>query len=109
MEAAAHCADAATSKAVRAVLHVLHQNKRQQGVDEMLNRLYQPILWRAVKAANSVGQQRFCPSSPSHVGHRVLLVRRNAAAILVDAFPLQNPDSSRQETDALCVTAFPVA
>ena len=39
----------------------------------MLLRLYEPILWRSLAAANP------------HV-------RKNAATLLIDAFPLHNPD-----------------
>ncbi|EDO49585.1 predicted protein [Nematostella vectensis] len=69
------------------VLGYFHMQKKQKGVDEALVRLYQPILWRAFKVANP-------------------LVRANAAAILVDAFPLQNPDANNEEIDALLQKQF---
>lgn len=49
--------------------HLTKPQRRARGVDEMLARLYEPILWRSLHAAN-----------PS--------VRFNAAAVLMDAFPL---------------------
>jgi len=44
-------------------------DEKQQGVDEMLARLYEPILWRSLKCANPK-------------------VRENAAILMIDAFPL---------------------
>ena len=38
--------------ALRQVLAYTHAQKRQRGVDSMLLRLYEPILWRALKVAN---------------------------------------------------------
>lgn len=46
----------------------------------MILRLYNPFLWRALKVANP------------HV-------RANAASLLFDAFPLQEPSSTREEID----------
>ena len=48
----------------------------------MLLRLYEPILFRALSAANPA-------------------VRRNACALLVDVFPLQDPEADVEETDGL--------
>ncbi|KAJ4456690.1 putative Condensin-2 complex subunit G2 [Paratrimastix pyriformis] len=50
-------------------------------VDEMLYRLYEPILWRALSAANP------------HV-------RAGAGSLMVAAFPLMDPDGDRETTDA---------
>eukprot|EP01135_Chromosphaera_perkinsii_P006883 Nk52_evm38s621 gene=Nk52_evmTU38s621 len=65
---------------LQAVLSHFHNQKRYKGVDEALLRLYEPIVWRNLKVANSE-------------------VRANAAAILFDAFPLQDPDSRASEID----------
>ncbi len=53
----------------------------------MLLRLYEPILWRSLHVANAQ-------------------VRRNAAALLVEAFPLQNPEASQREIDELLQAQF---
>ncbi len=53
----------------------------------MLLRLYEPILWRSLNVANP-------------------LVRRNAATILVESFPLQDPDAPQRETDELLQKQF---
>ncbi|XP_072710803.1 condensin-2 complex subunit G2 isoform X2 [Ciconia boyciana] len=66
---------------VREMLSYLHkQSKVRQGIEEMLYRLYQPILWRALKARNSE-------------------VRSNAAFLFVDAFPLRDPSFNTEEMD----------
>ncbi|KAF7245950.1 Condensin-2 complex subunit G2 [Varanus komodoensis] len=66
---------------VREFLSYFHkQNKCRQGVEEVLYRLYQPILWRALKARNSE-------------------IRSNAALLFVDAFPILNPSFNKEETD----------
>ncbi|XP_062519553.1 condensin-2 complex subunit G2-like [Corticium candelabrum] len=66
---------------LRMLLSPFHHHK-QPKTDEALCRLYEPILWRAVTV-----------SSPH--------VRANAATLLCDAFPLQNPNANIEETDAL--------
>ncbi|KFV20502.1 Condensin-2 complex subunit G2, partial [Tauraco erythrolophus] len=66
---------------VREMLSYFHkQSKVRQGVEEMLYRLYQPILWRALKARNSE-------------------VRSNAAFLFVDAFPVRDPSFNAEEMD----------
>ena len=60
------------STALQQTLSYIHNQKRQRGVDGALLRLYEPILWRSLAVANAN-------------------VRRNAATILVEAFPLQDP------------------
>jgi len=59
----------------------------QSQVDDILFRLYEPILWRSLKVANP-------------------MVRRNSALLLVDAFPLQDPETSNEEMDALLQKQF---
>ncbi|NXP21695.1 CNDG2 protein, partial [Scytalopus superciliaris] len=67
---------------VREMLSYFHkQSKVRQGVEEMLYRLYQPILWRALKARNSE-------------------VRANAAFLFVDAFPVRDPSFNAEEMDS---------
>ncbi|XP_050747216.1 condensin-2 complex subunit G2 isoform X2 [Gymnogyps californianus] len=66
---------------VREMLSYFHkQSKVRQGVEEMLYRLYQPILWRALKARNSE-------------------VRSNAAFLFVDAFPVRDPSFNTEDMD----------
>ncbi|NXY81823.1 CNDG2 protein, partial [Alcedo cyanopectus] len=66
---------------VREILSYFHkQSKVRQGVEEMLYKLYQPILWRSLKARNSE-------------------VRSNAAFLFVDAFPVRDPSFNTEEMD----------
>ncbi|XP_006887723.1 PREDICTED: condensin-2 complex subunit G2-like [Elephantulus edwardii] len=66
---------------VREVLSYFHHQKQvRQGVEEMLYRLYKPILWRGLKARNSE-------------------VRSNAALLFVEAFPIRDPNFNTIEMD----------
>ena len=69
-------------RALAAVLGEFHKHKVQDGVDSMLYRLYQPVLWRSLSVPNAS-------------------VRRNAACLLFDAFPLIPALSSRERDDAI--------
>ena len=70
MGAALHASTPHMAGALRRVLVGLHGAKSAPGVDALLLRLYRPILFRALAAANPA-------------------VRRHALCLLVDAFPLQ--------------------
>ena len=72
MSRATYAAQPGTFAALRRVLGVLVAKKaaRAKGVEAMLLRLYSPILFRALGAANPA-------------------VRKNAALLLLDAFPLR--------------------
>ena len=78
-----HAASTAMAAAVRQVLAFTNEQKRQRGVDAMLLRLWEPILWRALQCANP------------HV-------RKNAATLFVEAFPLQDATLPAVELD-LCM------
>lgn len=82
-----HALDPKTAKTVRSVLHQFHENKKLKGVDEMLYRLYGPILWRCLNVANPI-------------------VRRNAAALFIEAFPVQNPAEGVENTDQFLTKQF---
>ncbi|XP_019514660.1 PREDICTED: condensin-2 complex subunit G2 isoform X1 [Hipposideros armiger] len=67
---------------VREMLSYFHHQKRvRQGVEEMLYRLYKPILWRGLKARNSE-------------------VRSNAALLFIEAFPIRDPNFNAIEMDS---------
>ena len=53
----------------------------------MLLRLYSPFLWHSLKVAHS------------HV-------RANAAFLLLDTFPLQDPDATREQTNDVLQKQF---
>lgn len=82
MHAAVHCASPSLYATLRLLLQSFHANKRLREVDAMLLRLYDPILWRSLRVA-----------SPT--------VRAQATSLLVDAFPLQDPDMGTIEAAAL--------
>ena len=75
-------AQPSTFAAVRRVLAALVERKqsRAKGVEAMLLRLYSPILFRALAASNAA-------------------MRTNAAILLLDAFPLRDPDLPQAEGD----------
>lgn len=87
MSAAVHASTMSLFNALRRVLGAFHGQKKARGVDEMLLRLYEPILWRALTAANP------------HV-------RRSAATLLIDTFPLHDPDGSLEAMDVMLQKQF---
>jgi len=68
-------------------LKYIHGKRAQTGVAKMLLRLYSPFLWRSLKVAHP------------HV-------RANAACLMLDAFPLQDPDATRETTNTLLQKQF---
>eukprot|EP00624_Nannochloropsis_granulata_P001542 evm.model.NODE_17594_length_8172_cov_15.400881.2 len=82
MHAAVHSSSPSLYVTLRLFLQAFHTNKRLREVDAMLLRLYNPILWRSLQVA-----------SPT--------VRAQATGLLVDAFPLQNPDMGTIEAASL--------
>lgn len=65
----------------------IHSKRTQTGVSKMLLRLYSPFLWRSLKVAHP------------HV-------RANAAFLLLDAFPLQDPETTREQTNDMLQKQF---
>jgi condensin-2 complex subunit G2 len=70
MQSALVASTAPLAAALRVVLTGLHTQKRSAGVESLLSRLYEPILFRAFGAANAE-------------------VRRNALHLLIEAFPIR--------------------
>ncbi|XP_016094535.1 LOW QUALITY PROTEIN: condensin-2 complex subunit G2-like [Sinocyclocheilus grahami] len=62
------------------ILTYFHKQKFREGVDEMLHRLYKPILWKALKATNAE-------------------VRANATLLFTEAFPIHDPSMSSEMVD----------
>jgi condensin-2 complex subunit G2 len=50
-----HASIEKTHKNLKIILHVIHEQKKYKGIDEMLYRCYEPIIWRALKVANPIG------------------------------------------------------
>ncbi|XP_052007489.1 condensin-2 complex subunit G2 [Xyrauchen texanus] len=65
---------------VRQILTYFHKQKFREGVDEVLHRLYKPILWKALKATNAE-------------------VRANATLLFTEAFPIHDPSMSSEMVD----------
>ena len=63
---------------IRHILKVIHRAKNDRQAQAMLSKLYQPILWRNLKVANSQ-------------------VRANAAQLFFDAFPIEDPNVHAEE------------
>ncbi|XP_068091950.1 condensin-2 complex subunit G2 [Hyperolius riggenbachi] len=66
---------------VREILSYFHQQQLRQGVEEMMFRLYKPVIWRGLKAVNWE-------------------VRSNAALLFVEVFPLRDPDMNHEDMDS---------
>lgn len=78
MHAAIHIASPTMAKALLTTLAPLHSDKKTKRVADLLNRLYGPIVWRSLSAANP-------------------LVRKNAVSILEQAFPLHDPNQNQMK------------
>ncbi|KAI3652047.1 hypothetical protein MP228_003350 [Amoeboaphelidium protococcarum] len=74
---------------MRLFFAIFYNHKRVTAVDDMLYRLYSPILWRALNVANGK-------------------VRKNAVCTLVDVFPLRDPESTPEDFDALLQRQFDI-
>lgn len=80
MYSALHISNLRMSKILLLVLEPFHEGKKSTEFEALLHRMYGPILWRALSAANPQ-------------------VRINAARILGEVFPLQEPSHVNAEAD----------
>lgn len=87
VQAVLYAADPHTHKAVRIMLQPLHA--QQKHCEELLYRLYAPVLWRALSASQTQ-------------------VRLQAASILPEIFPLRGGESQHASSAAMdkCLTAL---
>lgn len=81
-QAAVSASTSAMASNIRRALDGFHNKKSTAGVDALLQRIYEPVLFRALTAANGNA-------------------RRNAVLVLHDAFPIHDPSSSASKTDTL--------
>ncbi|CAM6089519.1 unnamed protein product [Calypogeia fissa] len=86
-ETALYASSKALGAAVRTVLEGFAAQKAQDGVESMLFWLLEPLLFRALQAANSN-------------------VRQNALLVLVDVFPLEDPAASKEEKEVVLEKQF---
>ncbi|CAM9644328.1 unnamed protein product [Chrysoparadoxa australica] len=81
MHSCVHAASPGLHKSLLALLKVFHDQKKVvRVVDALLLKLYGPFLWHALKVANPA-------------------VREQACTVLVDAFPLQDPNADAVAAD----------
>jgi condensin-2 complex subunit G2 len=78
MHAAIHVSSPAMAKFILTVLEPVHADKKSPQVAGLLYRLYSPILWRSLAAANP-------------------LVRKNAVTVLEQVYPLQDPSQTQMK------------
>lgn len=78
MHSSIHLAKPAMVKNVLAILAPIHMEKKSTRVADLLWRLYTPILWRSLSAANPI-------------------VRKNAITVLEQVFPLHNPKEGQMK------------
>ncbi|KAG6551037.1 hypothetical protein Mapa_007270 [Marchantia paleacea] len=87
IEGALHASSKALGASIRTVLEGFTSQKAQDGVESMLFRLLEPLLFRALQVANSN-------------------VRRNALLLLVEVFPVEDPDASKEEKEVVLEKQF---
>jgi condensin-2 complex subunit G2 len=75
-----HVTNPTMAKSIHTILEPFHNAKKNSEVESLLHRMYGPILWRSIKAANP-------------------RVRINAAAVLSVTFPLKTASINHKETE----------
>ncbi|KAL9182845.1 hypothetical protein ACHAXT_004124 [Thalassiosira profunda] len=76
-----HAAVPSTAKSVRTVLDKFYVHKKSPDVEGMLHRTHGPLLWRGLAATSSK-------------------IRKQAAGVLTDTFPLRDPEAGTEHTEA---------
>ncbi|KAM3294000.1 hypothetical protein ACQJBY_037101 [Aegilops geniculata] len=87
VEAAVHAADKEVARAARRILWAFVEQKAVAGVEKLVFRLSEPVLFRSLQVANSN-------------------VRHNALHLLLDLFPLEDPDVTKDVNDPLLEKQF---
>ncbi|ESW28714.1 hypothetical protein PHAVU_002G011500 [Phaseolus vulgaris] len=87
IEAAIHAASGPFASYIRRVLGAFINQRTTDGVERMLFRLAEPVVFRSLQVSNSN-------------------VRQNALHLLLDMFPLEDPDSTKEEKDTLLDKQF---
>ncbi|KAK8942389.1 hypothetical protein KSP39_PZI009237 [Platanthera zijinensis] len=87
IDGAIHAQTKLFSASIRRVLSRFISQRTTPGVDKLLFRLAEPVLFRSLQVANSD-------------------VRRNALFLLLDLFPLEDPDVTKEEKDTLLEKQF---
>jgi condensin-2 complex subunit G2 len=84
---AVHSADPKYFRGLRLLIKAFHDVKRTDTFEEMLVRVFEPILWRSLRCANAT-------------------VRSQAAVLFLDVFPLQRINGKPEECDQLLQKQF---
>ncbi|XP_061338918.1 uncharacterized protein LOC133285671 [Gastrolobium bilobum] len=87
IDAAIYASSSAFASYIRRVLEAFINQRTTDGVEKLLYRLSEPVIFRSLQVANSN-------------------VRQNALHLLLDMFPLEDPDASKEEKDALLDKQF---
>uniref|UniRef100_A0ACD5WA65 Uncharacterized protein n=1 Tax=Avena sativa TaxID=4498 RepID=A0ACD5WA65_AVESA len=87
VEAAVHAANKEVAKAARRILWSFVEQKAMAGVEKLVFRLSEPVVFRSLQVANSN-------------------VRLNALHLLLDVFPLEDPDVTKDVNDPLLEKQF---
>ncbi|KAL3726220.1 hypothetical protein ACJRO7_031156 [Eucalyptus globulus] len=87
IEGAIHSSSAALATSIRRVLGGYINQRTVDGVEKVLFRLTEPVLFRSLQVANSD-------------------VRQNALHLLLDVFPLEDPDATKEVKDSLLDRQF---
>ncbi|XP_027361434.1 uncharacterized protein LOC113869346 [Abrus precatorius] len=82
IEAAIHASSGAFASYIRRILGAFINQRTTDGVEKMLYRLSEPVIFRSLQVANSN-------------------VRQNALHLLLDMFPLEDPAATKEEKDTL--------
>lgn len=87
IEASIHASLGAFALYIRRLLGGFINQRTVDGVEKLLYRLAEPVIFRSLQAANSN-------------------VRQNALHLLLDIFPLEDPDASKEDKDTLLDKQF---
>lgn len=84
---AVHAQDSKYFRGLRFLIQEFHDVRRTDQLDNMLNRVFEPIIWRSLRCANAI-------------------VRMQAAMLFLDVFPLQKASSNPEEADLILQKQF---
>ncbi|CAI9111280.1 OLC1v1011465C1 [Oldenlandia corymbosa var. corymbosa] len=87
IDSAIHAGSGALAASIRRVLGVFIVQRTTDGVEKLLFRLAEPVIFRSLQVANSN-------------------VRQNALLLLLDLFPLEDPDATKEVEDNLLQKQF---
>ncbi|XP_042020066.1 uncharacterized protein LOC121767801 isoform X3 [Salvia splendens] len=87
VEGAIYASSPDLAASIRRILSAFVQQRTTEGVEKLIFRLAEPVVFRSLQVANSN-------------------VRQNALHLLLDLFPLENPDATKEAKDTLLEKQF---